>query len=158
MKKLLIPLMALALTGCVALPTAQPPSTTKISPINPEKKDVAILTFSKHNTNLRLALLKYGFDVHVATAETMSTEHQANTSVTKGISNVSYGLNVNFHRFDYCLISPSEGLDATVEVIDMKKNKPVLVIERGGWTGDCGSYAKGTLLTDIAEGLANNWN
>ena len=158
MKKLLIALVALPLAGCVSLPTAQPPSTTKIAPINSAKKDVAILTISKHNTNLRLALLKAGFDVHVATTETMTTEHQENTSVMKGVPNVSYGLNINYHRFDYCLISPSEGLDATVEVIDLMRNKPVLVLQRGGWTGNCGDYVKGTLLEDIAEGLANNWN
>lgn len=143
------------LQGC-----ATPLRVDRISEFKPQSKIVGMLTRSRFDNKLRIALAKSGFKVlKFASNKTVIEEGEGKeiAEIYKKAESM-YALSLNYDIIDTCLVNDSVKINATLELADVAKNEVVFVIERGGWTGPCGMHGSGkSIFEELADAMAHEW-
>ena len=67
-----------------------------------------------------------------------------------------YGLTFYWEQVDYCVVNSSKKINGTFEITDLRTNEVLLVIEKGGWTGDC-ALPKSSVFDELATTLRSEW-
>ena len=103
-------------------------------------KQISISNYTRYDQLIRLGLEKQGFDI------------------TKADSNNTLALEIIVgEEIDWCKGRPSKKLDkVTYKIIDPKLEKNVLILEKSGWTGECG-LSKTDVFERLAIVLADHW-
>lgn len=104
-------------------------------------KQINIINYTRYDQLIRLGLEKHGFDVA-----------QNDDSNVLGLE-IIVG-----EEIDWCKGRPSKQLDKVIyKVVDHRQNKNVLILEKGGWTGECG-LSKTDVFERLAIMLDDHWS
>lgn len=146
-----------SIIGCAAGLSVDRLSNT---PIDSNDKDLILLTHSRYDPQILKALAKAGFTVKEQPAtRTIQKRIDENTVEQYHEADARYGLRLMPGMIvDRCIAGNAVKYDEfTYEIVDYSTNKPILFVNKGGWTGYC-FPSNGTLFEDLAKELANNWH
>lgn len=144
-------LSTLYMSGC-----AISPSTELLQEFKPESKTIVFLNASRFSNKFRSALSRHGFKVKKYASVDRITTKSEEEDVSFNQAEARYGIEFHWDQENYCLINNGKMINAFIEVVDLRKNEVVLLIERGGWTQNCGIH-KGNLFRDLAKDLNSFW-
>lgn len=127
--------------------------------INPADKNVVLVNHTRWDVDVRKALTKAGFNVKrfASTVETQVTDGAV--AKTFNEAEARYGITqYPGGEVDHCIGAKSIRYDEyTLEVADLRTNDVVMTVQKGGWTGDCGSFSRGQLFDELSGALQANW-
>jgi hypothetical protein len=155
-------LLGLGVAVCMALlqSCTTPLRVDRVSGFKPQSKTVGMLTVSRFDNKLRVALAKRGFTVlKFASNKTIIGEGNGNemAEIYKKAES-TYGLSLSYQIIDTCLINDSVKINASLELADLAKNEVIFVIQRGGWTGPCGWHgSEHSIFDELADAMAHEW-
>jgi hypothetical protein len=146
MKTLALLLVTLLLGGCAA-----PLQVSKLNDFNPTSDRLILLSKSRWDINLRLALAKKKFTVlKFASQETVIKSNDSKTeSEIFDRAEARYAITAYYEQVDEMMIADTKKLNITLEVSDIKSNEVVLVIRKGGWSDK--------VFDELADELRKNW-
>lgn len=159
MKKVLLLLTSITflfIVGC-----ASNLSTSRISntPIDSSDKTLVLLNSSKWDIDIKKTLIQSGFALKNMPS-VLEVQHDINdtTSVKYNKAETRYGIIQHPGGVvDWCLYNQNVKFgEFTLEVVDLKTNESILLVSKGGWTGDC-FPARGTLFQELTQALRQNW-
>lgn len=145
--------LTIFLFGCAA-----PLEVQRLEQFTPESNSFVLLSHSPWDNKLRTELSKNGMKIlKFASQNTViSNGKQGEIARIYDEAGAKYGLSFTWLQVDYCLTSTSRKINATLEVTDLRTNEVLIVIEKGGFTEQCGIHS-GELFKDLAKALAVNW-
>ena len=154
----------LTLTGIILLFTAgcaSDLSTARISatPIDPSDKTLVLLNSSTWDIDIKKNLALSGFALKsMPSVLEVQQDISDTTSVRYNKAEARYGIVQHPGRVvDWCLYNKNLKFgDYTLEIVDLRTNESVLLVSKGGWTGDC-FPASGDLFEELAQALRQNW-
>ena len=146
MKILPVLLVALLLGGCAA-----PLKVSKLNDFNPQSNRLILLSKSRWDIDLRLALAKKKFTVLKFASQ--ATVIKGNDYKTEAEifdrAEARYAITAYYEQVDEMMIADTKKLNITLEVSDIKSNEVVLVIRKGGWSDK--------VFDELADELRKNW-
>ncbi len=146
MKKLTALLVALLLVGCAA-----PLQVSKLNDFNPQSDRLILLSKSRWDIDLRLALTKKQFTVLKFASQATVIKDSDDKTATEIFNRAEarYAITAYYQQIDEMMVSDKKKLNITLEVSDIKSNEVVLVIKKGGWSD--------RVFDELASELRKNW-
>ena len=146
MKILAVLFAALLLGGCAA-----PLQVSKLKDFNPKSDRLILLSKSRWDIDLRLALAKKQFTVLKFASQATIIKDNDNKTETEIFERAEarYAITAYYEQIDEMMIAGKKKLNITLEVSDMKSNEVVLVIKKGGWSH--------RVFDELAGELRKNW-
>ena len=146
--------VSLFLFGCAA-----PLTVDKLQDFTPSSKTIVLLESTKFDLEIRKALAKQGFKtMKFSTVNRVVSEgKEGEIARLHNEAEARYGLAFYWEFLDRCVVNASKKINGTFEITDLKTNEVLLIIEQGGWSGDC-AFHEGTLFNDLAKSLRESWN
>lgn len=157
--KIIFILIFLFGVSCAAPPTKTTKMMEDIS-YNSEPKNLVILTRTKYDPQIRMALVKSGFKVKkFSSTSSIEKALDKNTKKTIHQAEARFGLSVYpGEQRDRCLGNDGVGLTNTVfELSDLMTNDVLAYVEKSGWTHPCAMARVGIIWEELAAGLAKLW-
>lgn len=107
---------------------------------------------------IRKALSKKGFKAlkYSSLDKVISKGTQNEIARISNEAEARYGLTFYWEQVDYCVVKSSKKINGTFEITDLRTNEVLLVIEKGGWTGDC-ALPKSSVFDELATTLRSEW-
>ncbi len=141
LKRLLVLLfsipLVLSINGCSTFSSKSENDAPKSS-LSPTKK-VSLNTNSKYSSLISLELEKEGFEI--------VTKEQSNYQIQAIVGD----------EIDWCQGKKSRNLEnVTYKVNDIKSNKTLFILERGGWTTKC-NFTQTSVFKKLAKMLSERW-
>lgn len=161
-------ILAFIFIGCSAKVQV---STMPDTVIDTSEDSLVFLSKSMYDIPLKFELKKVGFEVkklprldNVSVTQGITQDVGNGTSVTKNVTKSSsefttrYGIEMEIGRAsNWCLTNSAVYVPAFVEVVDLKTNETIFIVQGQGWTADCG-YHPGDLFPKIADKLRTEWD
>lgn len=154
-KKFLLTMIIIIISGCgVAL------NVERINPKLIDHSDKTLVFLDSHEWDMELqkALRKNGFSIKKFASQKIVQEKT--TGTRKEIfreAGARYGLDYSYDMGDYCFGGGALFRKFTVEISDLTTNDIILTVEKGGYSEGCPG-ANGTLFSDLARTLSNEWH
>ena len=146
MKILPLIFAALLLGGC-----ATPLQVGKLNDFNPTSDRLVLLSRSRWDIDLRLALAKKQFTVLKFASQATVIKDGDNKTETEIFNRAEarYAITAYYEQIDHMMIADTKKLNITLEVTDIKSNEVVLVIKKKGWSD--------RVFDELADELRKNW-
>lgn len=159
MKKVL--LLLTSITFLFMLGCASNLSTSRISntPIDSSDKTLVLLNSSTWDIEIKKTLIQSGFSLkNMPSVLEVQKDINDTTSVKYNKAEARYGIIQHPGRLvDWCLYNKNVKFgEFTLEVVDLRTNESILLVSKGGWTGDC-FPSSGTLFQELTQALRQNW-
>lgn len=155
MFKILSLTIVILISGCgVALNVER--INTKL--IDHNDKTLVFLDSHEWDMELQKALRKNSFSIKKFASQKIVQEKTSETR--KEIfreAGARYGLDYGYDIAEYCFGGGARFRKLTVEISDLYTNDIILTVEKGGYSEGC-PPANGTLFSDIARTLSNEWH
>ena len=160
MKTALMILVVMAISGCVM--TNGNITISKIGKINPNNKNIALTNDSYYNTDLAIALAKYGFHIKSMPMQEHITHKdiKGNSYISYNKATARYGLQLDVmpNYLWTCSIGSGTWVNAKVIITDLKNANMVLVISQSGTDKPCISFSSPPIWLSMAKAIHDNWN
>ncbi len=131
------------------------------SAIGTGEKTLTLITSTRYDFEIRKVLAREGFQVKKFKSRIEVEELVGPTKIERySESEARYGVSVYpGEKGDFCTINNAVKYGIfSLEITDMQSGDVILVVEKGGWTKDCGPFRKGTLFSDLARALGTILN
>jgi len=155
-KRIITLLIATALlTGCVTSKGVE-----KLQDFSPKSKTLILTNPSVFDSKIRVALAKKGFKVlkYASIKKIISKGNETDIAQIYNKAEARYGLTFYWEQVDRCIGASGKLVDGTFEISDLRTNEVLMVVEGGGWTGNCVDiFAYGNVFDNLAGSLSESW-
>jgi len=112
------------------------------------------------DSKIRVALAKKGFKVlkFASIKKIISKGNETDIAQIYNKAEARYGLTFYWEQVDRCIGASGKLVDGTFEISDLRTNEVLMVVEGGGWTGNCVDiFAYGNVFDNLAGSLSESW-